>query len=107
MAVNGDTINVEGVNFSTEKAMEETMLSPRFYTTDFDAIDKINIEGVRDQWDELMMEFAISSVLPTTVLSDILKYACSACIAAVPWGGFPHKVPTGVHVLTIRTCWTG
>jgi hypothetical protein len=28
MAVNGDTINVEGVNFSTEKAMEETMLSP-------------------------------------------------------------------------------
>ena len=57
MAVNGDTINVEGVNFSTEKAMEETMLSPRFYTTDFDAIDKINIEGVRDQWDELMIEF--------------------------------------------------
>ena len=57
MAVNGDTINVEGVNFSTEKAMEETMLSPRFYTTDFDAIDKINIEGVRDQWDELMLEF--------------------------------------------------
>ena len=40
------------------------------------------------------------------MLSGILKYACYACIAAMPLGGIPHKVPTGVHVLTIRTCWT-
>ena len=40
------------------------------------------------------------------MLSCILKYACYACIVAMSLGGIPHKVPTGVHVLTIRTCWT-
>ena len=45
------------INLSTEKALEETMLSPRFYTTDFAAIDKISIEGVREEWDKLMSEF--------------------------------------------------
>ena len=45
------------INSSTEKALEETMLSPRFYTTDYQAIDKLSIESVRDQWDVLMKEF--------------------------------------------------
>ncbi len=45
------------INSSTEKALEETMLSPRFYTTDYEAIDKISIESVREQWDILMKEF--------------------------------------------------
>ncbi len=33
------------------------MLSPRFYTTDFDALDRIDIEPVRAQWEALMREF--------------------------------------------------
>ena len=58
MAVTGDSLGSSGkdlpINLSTEKALEETMLSPRFYTTDFAAIDKISIEGVREEWDKLM-----------------------------------------------------
>jgi magnesium-protoporphyrin IX monomethyl ester (oxidative) cyclase len=42
---------------STRMALTETVLSPRFYTTDFDAMDKIDIEPVRAQWDALMAEF--------------------------------------------------
>ena len=65
MAVTGDSLASSGkdssINLSTEKALEETMLSPRFYTTDFDAIDKISIEEVRDEWDKLMSEFEIDS----------------------------------------------
>ena len=45
------------VNESTEKALQETMLSPRFYTTDFDAMDKIDINSHRVEWDRLMREF--------------------------------------------------
>jgi magnesium-protoporphyrin IX monomethyl ester (oxidative) cyclase len=37
-------------------AMQETMLSPRFYTTDFAEVDKVDVSGVRDEWDTLIAE---------------------------------------------------
>jgi len=44
-------------NAATHKALEDTMLSPRFYTTDFAALDRLDIEPVRAQFDALMEEF--------------------------------------------------
>ena len=41
---------------TTRKAAEEAMLSPRFYTTDFAALDKIDISSVRKEWDALLTE---------------------------------------------------
>jgi len=43
---------------ATEAAVESTMLSPRFYTTDFKKIDKIDVSSVREEWDELIAEMA-------------------------------------------------
>ncbi len=37
-------------------ANQETVLAPRFYTTDFDALDKIDVSSVRAEWDSLMEE---------------------------------------------------
>jgi len=37
-------------------ATQETVLSPRFYTTDFDAMDQIDVSPVRAEWDALIAE---------------------------------------------------
>lgn len=44
------------VNDTTKSALVSTMLNPRFYTTDFDEMDKINIEPVREEWDALISQ---------------------------------------------------
>ena len=49
------------VNESTQKAKTETLLTPRFYTTDFDAMDQWDLEPVRKDWDRLMEEFRSDS----------------------------------------------
>ncbi len=46
-----------GIANSTEVARQEALLAPRFYTTDFDAMDRLDLEPVRREWDELMDEF--------------------------------------------------
>jgi magnesium-protoporphyrin IX monomethyl ester (oxidative) cyclase len=45
------------LNETTRMATTETVLSPRFYTTDFAAIDRVTVDHIRPQWDSLMEEF--------------------------------------------------
>ena len=44
-------------NESTTKARTESLLTPRFYTTDMDAMDALDMEPIRDEWEALMAEF--------------------------------------------------
>ncbi|MCU0832303.1 MAG: magnesium-protoporphyrin IX monomethyl ester (oxidative) cyclase [Rhizobiaceae bacterium] len=47
---------MEAQNDTTKAAVNSTMLNPRFYTTDFDAMDRIDVSGVREEWDVLIEE---------------------------------------------------
>lgn len=42
---------------STRKATEESVLTPRFYTTDLTAFDKIDVTPIQAEWDALMAEY--------------------------------------------------
>jgi magnesium-protoporphyrin IX monomethyl ester (oxidative) cyclase len=44
-------------NEQTRLAQSSTVLSPRFYTTDFAALEKIDVSSVREKWDTLLAEF--------------------------------------------------
>jgi magnesium-protoporphyrin IX monomethyl ester (oxidative) cyclase len=41
---------------ATRIAQQNTVLSPRFYTTDFAEVDRTDVSAVRAEWDELMAE---------------------------------------------------
>ncbi len=44
------------VNETTEMAVQTTMLAPRFYTTDFAEMDRLDVTSVRPAWDKLIAE---------------------------------------------------
>lgn len=39
---------------ATAVALQNTLLTPRFYTTDFDEMDAIDVDPVREEWDKLI-----------------------------------------------------
>ncbi len=43
-------------NETTQQAVTETLLSPRFYTTDFDELDRTDVSSLRAEWDALLEE---------------------------------------------------
>jgi magnesium-protoporphyrin IX monomethyl ester (oxidative) cyclase len=43
-------------NGTTRLASEDAVLAPRFYTTDFEEMDRLDVSSVRAEWDELIAE---------------------------------------------------
>ncbi len=54
--MDADTMAARAPNEATRSAQANTVLSPRFYTTDFPAMDRIDVSGVRAEWDGLIAE---------------------------------------------------
>jgi magnesium-protoporphyrin IX monomethyl ester (oxidative) cyclase len=48
-------------NETTRRAQQTTTLSPRFYTTDIEAMNRYSVESVRTEWNALLAEFESDS----------------------------------------------
>ena len=48
---------IDSVDAATRQAEANTLLSPRFYRTDYDALEHIKVDAVRSEWDEMMAAF--------------------------------------------------
>ena len=84
-------------NEQTRLAQTNTILSPRFYTTDFAALEKIDVSSVRDKWDALLAEFKADpnkghfirnadfdvdlSLLPDELRAELLDFLVSSVTA--------------------------
>jgi magnesium-protoporphyrin IX monomethyl ester (oxidative) cyclase len=50
-------VSMPGID-ATARAQQESLLSPRFYKTDYAAMDRLDVSPVRREFDEMMAEFA-------------------------------------------------
>jgi magnesium-protoporphyrin IX monomethyl ester (oxidative) cyclase len=50
-------VEVDSAIAATRKAEANTLLNPRFYKTDYAALEHINVDAVRDEWDQMMAAF--------------------------------------------------
>jgi magnesium-protoporphyrin IX monomethyl ester (oxidative) cyclase len=82
-------------NDSTERAQVSTVLTPNFYTTDYAAVDKFDVEPIRAEWDALMAEFAEdrnrehferddgfgveATDLPPALKAEFIEFLISSC----------------------------
>ena len=53
----GTKLQITSAEEATSHAKANTLLSPRFYRTDYAALDRIDLEPVRAEWNALMAEF--------------------------------------------------
>ena len=52
-----ETLSITSPDDAMRLAEANTLLTPRFYTTDCSAMDRIDVTPIRKEWDELMAEF--------------------------------------------------
>ncbi len=87
----------------------ETVLSPRFYTTDFAEMDRTNVDSVRKEWDILIAELKSRvpgvTYMPQTGTPPHTEAADPAPEYNLPGGNYAARLVPGDGLwLTLAEC---
>jgi magnesium-protoporphyrin IX monomethyl ester (oxidative) cyclase len=52
-----DAVGIQSGHDATRQAEVDSLLNPRFYTTDFAALEKVDVSPVRGEWNQMIEEF--------------------------------------------------
>ena len=52
-----ETATVHSAASAALQAKQDSLLSPRFYTTDFEAMNRIDVSSIRAEWDAMLKEY--------------------------------------------------
>ena len=55
--MSSESIAIESPEDAARRAKTESLLTPRFYTTDFKAMDALDVSPVRAEWDAMLAEY--------------------------------------------------
>ena len=55
--MSSESIAIESAEDAARRAKTESLLTPRFYTTDFKAMDALDVSPVRAEWDAMLAEY--------------------------------------------------